>query len=272
MEQMLSGKRAVITGGSKGIGLAIGELFADQGAEVTLVARSADDLDAAVDRLRRRGATADAIQLDICDKAAVEEMVERLGADFRCDVLVNNAGPILQGAPVLGSEDRKWLETFDTKVMGAVRLSRALAPSMPADGSGRVINVSGISGRSLLPEASASGMSNAAVTAFTSYLAEELKGKRINVNCISPGLIATQAWIDRAEERGAALGISGEAFMDRMAEDLGVHLARWAEPREVASVALFLASDMGSYVTGQVIAVDGGWSTTSGPLFGGTAA
>ncbi|MCW2978903.1 MAG: 3-oxoacyl-(acyl-carrier-protein) reductase [Solirubrobacterales bacterium] len=258
MEQMLSGKHAVITGGSKGIGLAIGELFADHGAEVTLVARTADDLDGAVERLRERGATADAIQLDICDKAAVGEMVEGLGADFRCDVLVNNAGPILQGAPVLGSEDRKWLETFDTKVMGAVRLSRALAPSMPADGSGRVINVSGISGRSLLPEASASGMSNAAVTAFTSYLAEELKGKRINVNCISPGLIATQAWIDRAEERGAALGISGEAFMDRMAEDLGVHLARWAEPREVASVALFLASDMGSYVTGQVIAVDGG--------------
>ncbi len=258
MEPLLTGKRAVITGGSKGIGLAVGELFADHGAEVTLVARNQADLDAAVERLRARGAEARAIRLDLCDKAAIEKTVQGLGAGFGCDILVNNAGPILQGAPVLGSEDRKWLETFDTKVMGAVRLSRALAPSMPDDGSGRVINVSGISGRSLLPEASASGMSNAAITAFTSYLAEELKGKRINVNCISPGLIATQAWIDRAEERGAMLGISGEAFMDRMAENLGVRLARWAEPAEVASVALFLASGMGSYVTGQVIAVDGG--------------
>jgi 3-oxoacyl-[acyl-carrier protein] reductase len=258
VEPLLNGKRAIVTGGSKGIGLAIGELFADHGAEVTLVARNQRDLEIAVARLRDRGGNADAIQLDLCDKVAVEGMVEALGADFCCDVLVNNAGPILQGAPVLGSDDRKWLETFNTKVMGAVRLSRALAPSMPTDGSGRVINVSGISGRSLLPEASASGMSNAAVTAFTSYLAEELKDKRINVNCISPGLIATQAWIDRAQERGAAVGMSGEAFMDRMAADLGVRLARWAEPSEVASVALFLASDMGSYVTGQVIAVDGG--------------
>jgi 3-oxoacyl-[acyl-carrier protein] reductase len=258
VEPLLNGKRAVITGGSKGIGLAIGELFADHGAEVTLIARNQEDLEMAVARLRDRGGNADAIQLDLCDKMAVEGMVERLGAGFRCDILVNNAGPILQGAPVLGSDDRKWLETFDTKVMGAVRLSRVLAPSMPADGSGRVINVSGISGRSLLPAASASGMSNAAVAAFTSYLAEELKDKRINVNCISPGLIATQAWIDRAQERGAAVGMSGEEFMDRMASDLGVHLARWADPKEVASVALFLASDMGSYVTGQVIAVDGG--------------
>lgn len=258
MEPLLKGKRAVITGGSKGIGLAVGELFVEHGAAVTLVARNGEDLAAAAGGLRGLGAIVDVVQLDLCDKAAVEAMVEGLGEDFRCDILVNNAGPILQGAPVLGSDDRKWLETFDTKVMGAVRLSRGLAPLMPTDGSGRIINVSGISGRSLLPHASASGMSNAAVTAFTSYLAEELKDKRINVNCISPGLIATQAWIDRAEERGAERGVSGEEFMNQMAAELGVHLARWAEPREVASVALFLASALGSYVDGQVIAVDGG--------------
>jgi 3-oxoacyl-[acyl-carrier protein] reductase len=262
MNTGLEGRVAAVTGGSKGIGFAVADSLLREGArDVVLIARNADELNAAADRLRELHPSGGVTTLptDLCDAEQVAATAEAIRADHgELHVLVNNAGPILQGAPVLGSDDDKWARTFDTKALGAVRMSRAALGLMPADGTASIVNIAGISGRSLLPHSSASGMTNAAVFAFTSYLAQEVAPARVRVNCVSPGLVRTEAWVQNAARLGAEQGIDGETFMSNMAERLGVRIGGWASPEQVADVIVFLASDRASYVTGQVVAVDGG--------------
>jgi NAD(P)-dependent dehydrogenase (short-subunit alcohol dehydrogenase family) len=262
MDLGLTGRTALVTGGSKGIGYAVAELLRREGANVAILARDAAQLEAAAQRLREEvdgagdvlAVAADLKQTEQAE-AAVSRVAERFGT---LHIVVNNAGPILQGGKVEGSDDRKWMETFDVKTMGMLRIARAAVAHFPEDGTGRVINVGGISGRSLLPDASASGMANAAIFALTSYLSKELSGKRVRVNCVSPGLIRTDAWVANAQRLGAEQGIDGEQFMTNMAQRLGVRCDGWAEPGDVADAVAFLASDRAGYITGQVLAVDGG--------------
>jgi NAD(P)-dependent dehydrogenase (short-subunit alcohol dehydrogenase family) len=259
----LRGRTAVITGGTRGIGFATAERFMHEGARVIVMARSAQEVAAAAERLNdlELDGKAHGVVVDVTDGAEIDralaETMDIAGYDG-VHVLVNNAGPILQGAPILGSTDDKWLTTHNTKSMGMLRMARKLAPCLPTDGTGRVVNVSGVSGRSLLPNSSASGMANAAIAAMTSYLAQELAERRINVNGVSPGLIRTEAWEANAARLGEPDGLTGEEFMHEFQRRLQVRLGRWADPSEVADVIVFLASDRASYITGQIIAVDGG--------------
>jgi 3-oxoacyl-[acyl-carrier protein] reductase len=262
MDLGLTGRTALVTGGSKGIGYAVAELLRREGANVAILARDAAQLEAAAQRLRDEvdgSGEVLPVPADLKDPEQAEAAVARIADRFgTLHIVVNNAGPILQGGKVEGSDDRKWMETFDVKTMGMLRIARAAVPHFPGDGTGRVVNVAGISGRSLLPDASASGMANAAIFALTSYLSKELSGRRVRVNCVSPGLIRTDAWVANAQRLGAEQGIDGEQFMTNMADRLGVRCDGWADPSDVADAVAFLVSDRAGYITGQVLAVDGG--------------
>jgi 3-oxoacyl-[acyl-carrier protein] reductase len=263
VETGLHGRTAVITGGTRGIGFATAEQLMHEGARVVVMARGTEDVDAAAERLNSLGLSgvAHGVVVDVTDQEHIDRAATRvveLAGSVGVHVLVNNAGPILQGAPILGTGDDKWLTTYNTKSMGMLRMARSLAPCLPVDGTGRIVNVSGISGRSLLPNSSASGMANAAISAMTSYLAQELAERRINVTGVSPGLIRTEAWEANAAKLGEPQGMTGEEFMHDFQSRLQVRAGRWGTPREVADIIVFLVSDRASYITGQVIAVDGG--------------
>jgi 3-oxoacyl-[acyl-carrier protein] reductase len=262
MDTGMSDRAAVVTGGSKGIGFCIAEGLLREGVtDLTLIARRRDQLEAATDRLAAAfpRATIVPIPTDLCVPEEVDAVAEQLRSrHVSVHTLVNNAGPILQGAPVISGPHEKWARTFETKALGAVRMARAMLPLMPDHRCASIVNIAGISGRSLLANASASGMTNAAVFAFTSYLAQEVAARGIRVNCVSPGLIRTDAWEQNAARLGSEQGVDGDAFMQGMAERLGVRLGGWGTPEQVADAVVFLASNRASYITGQVLAVDGG--------------
>jgi 3-oxoacyl-[acyl-carrier protein] reductase len=264
VELGLEGRTAIVTGASRGIGLATATQLATEGANVVLTARGEADLESALRDLNRDfPGQVRAEALDVSDQASIDRALANVTAEFgTIHVLINNAGPILQSAAVAGSTDEKWLRTFDVKAMGMLRMARSCSMLFPDDGTGRIVNVSGVSGRTILTNSSASGMANAAICALTSYLAQEFAPLGVNVNCVSPGLIKTEAWKQNAVKLGEPLGLTGPEYLHELQAKLLVASGRWAEPIEVANVIVFLCSDRASYITGQVIEVDGGLSKT----------
>lgn len=258
MESGLQGRTALVTGGTRGIGFAIARGLVAEGAKVAVLARSRDALDAAVDELGG-DEVAHGIEADLTDADAVTSAVgaaARWGGNL--SVVVNNAGPPMQSGAIADLDDDPWVSTFGTKAMGAVRVSRAAMAHLPDDGSGRIINISGVTAASLIPNAGVTGMTNAAVQAFTKYLATELAPRRINVNAVCPGMTLTEGWLDRAQGAAEAQGITRDAFFQNLTDKLGILLNRWAQPEEIADVVVFLASERASFLTGQTIIVDGG--------------
>jgi 3-oxoacyl-[acyl-carrier protein] reductase len=259
----LQDRIGLVTGASRGIGFAIAQALVAEGARVALIARDRSSLDTAVDRLGGDD-HATGIVADLTDRASVEAAVASVDAwGGGIHVLVNNAGPPMQSGTVAELDDHPWASTFGTKAMGAVRFSRAAMPVMPADGTGRIINISGVTASAMIPNAGVTGMTNSAVQTFTKYLAAELGPRAINVNAVCPGMTLTEGWLDRARGAAEAQGITRDEFFANMVERLGVVLGRWAQPNEIANVVAFLASDAASFITGQTIVVDGGQSAKS---------
>ena len=263
MDLGLKGRAALVTGASKGIGKAIALGLAEEGVQVALLARTATALDAAASEIRAAtGVTVLTLPTDIRDAAAVAASVERAYATLgTLHILINNAGgPIKRPERQITWKDSEWRDDIDTKTLGMLRITQAVIPHMPTDGTGRIVNISGIAGSSVLTSALTHGLNNAAMNHVTSYLAADLAAARITVNAVIPGLIATEWRENWAQNAGAQHQQSKQQFLDQTCHDWGVVAGRWGTMREVADAVVFLASDRAAYINGAKLTVDGGYA------------
>jgi NAD(P)-dependent dehydrogenase (short-subunit alcohol dehydrogenase family) len=257
---LLNGKTAVVTGASSGLGVTFARALADAGANVILAARRVDKLEAVASSIKEGGGTAVVQHCDVSDSGSVAALVQRGWEQFgRIDVLVNNAG-VAAEAGFLPERitDELWLATIGTNVNGLFWCCREVGRRQLADGKGgsiiNIASVMGLSGHQNL--ASAYQASKGAVVNLTRNLGVSWADRRVRVNCIAPGWFPsemTNDWFGVPE------------FLDRFQNS--APMARLGDPDELVGALLFLASDASSFVTGQVLAVDGGYSAA-----GGTAA
>jgi NAD(P)-dependent dehydrogenase (short-subunit alcohol dehydrogenase family) len=262
MDLGLTGRIAVVVGASEGIGKAVSMTLAAEGANVVMLARTTGKLEAAAKEVRTVAAAGSkvlTITTDVTVRAKVDAAAELVAAQFPAvHVLVNNAGNRMQPGRQLLWSDEDWLRDVDAKLFGMLRVLRAFDPLLADDGSGRVINVSGVAGTVVWDTALTHGINNAAINHIVKYLAADLASRRITVNAVIPGLIATAWRHDWATSKGKDQGLTEAAFVDEVCRRKGILLGRWAEPSEVADAITFLASSRAAYITGTTLLVDGG--------------
>jgi len=243
----LAGKIAIVTGGSRGIGRAIVELLAKEGAEVTFFYR--DNASAAaevVDAGRAAGRTIASERVDVCAIKACTEAVERVAERTgRVDILVNNAG-LIRDNQLAAMDDEDVELVLDTNIRGVFNMTRAVVPHMIVQRSGKIINISSVAGEKGGRGQTNYAASKGAINAFTRSLAVELAPRKVTVNCVAPGVIDT-------EMSQAVRDMAGEQVTSR------ILLKRYGKPEEVAYAVCFLASRYADYITGQIFAVDGGF-------------
>lgn len=252
MDLQLSGKRVLITGGSKGIGRAVAETFASEGCDVLLVARDAGALEATAAAVRARfSVTVSTKAADLSTDAAVRAVAEWAGD---VDILVNNAGAIPPGT-LTSIDDDAWRKAWDLKVFGYISLSRAVYPMMAARKDGVIVNVIGAAGQWLPPAYLAGATGNAALMAFTKALARGSHADGIRVVAINPGPVETKRL--ETMQRANAQRDLGDA--ERWREMFtSMPFGRPATPVEIANAVAFLASPLSGYTSGTVLTIDGG--------------
>lgn len=257
MDLELRGKTALVTGGSRGIGLAVVRALSVEGAQVALCARDAAVLEQAAARVAREtGAQTLAIPADLSQLKDVERVVAAVRDRWpRIDILVNNAGAIRGGA-FLRIPDEQWTADWDLKLLGYIRMARAVFPLMSAQGGGRIINVVGAAARNPAADYLVGGAANAALVNFTKGLADLGAPSNILVTAVSPAATGTERWDRLMEQQASAAGRNVE---DVRREALRPYaLGRIASPEDVADLVCFLASARASFLTGICITVDGG--------------
>ncbi|MGE0718006.1 MAG: SDR family NAD(P)-dependent oxidoreductase [Alphaproteobacteria bacterium] len=256
MEIRLDGRVALITGGSTGLGRAMAEMFAASGAEVAIVARRPEPLEAARAAIAAAGGTAHAIAADVATAdgctAAWREATARFG---RVDILVNNAGQSAT-APFETIDDAVWQADLDLKLFAAIRLTRLAFPDMKARKWGRVINVLNTHAKAPGGGSAPTSVSRAAGMALTKVLANEGAPHNVLVNAMLVGQIDSDQWVRQHARLGSNL--TYEEFLAQKGKP--IPMGRVGRADEFASVACLLVSDAGGYVTGTAINVDGGRS------------
>jgi 3-oxoacyl-[acyl-carrier protein] reductase len=255
MDLGLHDRRAVVTGGSKGIGLAVATELAREGADVAICSRHADEVDAAGDLLRDLGRTVHAQVADVTDPDQVAAFIgaaaEALGG---VDVLVNNAGAAHPGSfATLTDED--WQGDLDVKLFSQIRCTRAALPHLRRSRAPRVVNINAVYARYPDPTFFATTVNRAACLNLSKALALELGAEGILVNSVNIGFVVTPQWENIRRKR--APDLPADAFFRTLAE-LEVPLRRFGEVSEVSALVAFLAGDRASYITGASIDVAGG--------------
>jgi 3-oxoacyl-[acyl-carrier protein] reductase len=241
----LTGQLAIVSGASRGIGRTIADRLAHAGARVVCVARNAQRLDQAVGEISADGGVAVAHRCDVTDSEAVTQLVEQVVKQWeRIDILVNNAG-ITRDTLIPRMSDEQWDDVLRTNLRSAFLLTRAVTRPMMQRRYGRIVNISSVSGLVGNPGQANYSASKAGMIGMTRSVARELASRKVTVNAVCPGFIAT--------EMTDALG---SAVLDVVKKR--VPARRLGTTEEVADAVLFLASQAASYITGQVLTIDGG--------------
>ncbi len=262
MDLELRGKRAVITGGSAGIGLAVAHALAAEGVDIVIMARDRARVEreaAGIARehgVRCRGVAADVSR---AEEIAVALPLIQVFLDG-VDILINNAGTGT-AETIMDAPDEKWDHFWNLHVMAAVRLSRALVPSMRKRGGGVILNNASICATQPLGYEPIYNTTKAALVMMSKCLAGELIGDHIRVNVVNPGLILTQDWKKSAGILTRGTTTSVDEYLDKIARD-NAPIGRFATPEELAAFFVFLCSPRASYCVGSSYYVDGGWLKT----------
>jgi 3-oxoacyl-[acyl-carrier protein] reductase len=241
----LSGQVAVVTGASRGLGRAIAIALAAAGAKVACVARDASKLAETVRAIRQSGGTAEAFSCDVTSGDNVQKTIDAVIEKWsRLDILVNNAG-ITKDTLFPRMSDEQWDDVINTNLRGTFLFMRAVTRPMMQQRFGRIINISSVSGLMGNPGQANYSASKAALIGMTRTVARELASRKITVNCVAPGFIAS--------EMTAAMGPALEEEVKKR-----VPAKRLGTPEEVADAVLFLAAPASAFITGQCLVVDGG--------------
>jgi NAD(P)-dependent dehydrogenase (short-subunit alcohol dehydrogenase family) len=252
MDLNLSGKRVLVTGGSKGLGLAIARRFASEGCDIHLASRTKAVLEEAAETIRRQyPVKVQAIAIDLAQQGFAERVAQACGD---VDILVNNAGDVPSGS-LEAVDEARWRAGWDSKVFNYINLSREYLRRMKARGAGVIVNVTGIAGDLLDASYIAGSVGNAAMAAFTKALGSTSHKFGVRVVGVNPGPCATERFEKLA--RAKALERYGDA--ERWREGIGaLPFGRAASPDEIAAAVVFLASPLSAYTTGAILTIDGG--------------
>lgn len=257
MDLKLKNKTVLITAASTGIGRATAELFLEEGANVAICSSNINKLEKTTKEIYNKyGKEVFYIKCDINDLTEIENTVKIIEEKFgEINILVNNCGGPKPGFFENLSEEN-WKNGFDQVLMSAVRFTKLVLPEMKEKKWGRIINITSISVKQPIDNLLLSNAFRSGVTAFAKTLSNQVGEFNITVNNVAPGLTLTGRLDELAELRAKDANITKEEMLKKMAND--IPLKRLAEPKEIASAVVYLASEIGGYVTGQTIVVDGG--------------
>jgi NAD(P)-dependent dehydrogenase (short-subunit alcohol dehydrogenase family) len=246
----LAGRVAIVTGAAAGIGFAIARRFAAEGAHLFIVDRAGERLDAAMHEIAAAKGEVAALILDLTEPDAAARVVSGCLARYgRLDILVNNAG-IGGSRPVGELPEEDWRRMIDTNLTAVFRLSKRALPALSRDGTGRIVNIASVFGLVGFRGSSSYAAAKAGIIALTRSMAVDYAADRITVNAIAPGLILTEM---------SQRNLDTKPWFRQVMYD-ATPIRRMGHPNDVAGAALFIASDDAGFVTGHVLAVDGGWS------------
>jgi NAD(P)-dependent dehydrogenase (short-subunit alcohol dehydrogenase family) len=259
MDLHLSGKTVIVTGGSKGIGYACAEAFIDAGAKVAIVSRSKANLDAALARIPKAEHSVVSIAADLARADDAERMTEAVDKGLGpIDVLVNSAGAARRYAPA-DLNAQAWRDAMDAKFFTYVHAMDAVLRRMLARKRGAIVNIIGMGGKVASPVHLPGGAANSALMLATVGLAATFAASGIRINGVSPGATLTGRVHEGLKVEAIASGLPEAQLL--AANEAKIPMKRYATPEEVARVALFLASDQASYITGAIVPMDGGLSS-----------